>query len=642
MADSSRIDPSTTPAAAAVAQSRDGSGRARPGGGSEDGGHFRVGPRVVWAAATRPYDRGRDDPIYRPLRIYTLDPSASRLEGAIAVVNVPYEPVGAGPRGALFRVDPTDRGSGRRCLSVDLDARENLIRVGRSPSTTDPEFHQQMVYAVCSLVYAAFRRALGRDIAWAFDRRDSEDGRRRLVLYPHGGDMRNAYYDEAEGCIVFGYFEDIEGDGEAAVRRGRVFSSLSHDIVAHEVTHALLHGLRAHFSVPTGPDVLAFHEAFADLVALFQHFSYRPVVEAGIQSGGGDITRADLLVGLAQQFGRAVGRCGPLRRAIEANALDGTTLQYRIAGEEPHARGAVLVSAVFRAFATVFRRKAQRYIRLATQGSGIVTGALPAELQAILADEASKLADQFLTICIRAIDYCPPVDIEFGEFLRAVITADYELVPDDPHAYREAWINAFRDCGIYPSGVQTLSEDALLWRGPARAMPPIPALSFREMKFDGDPARPPEQRELVHQAEALGRFVSHPDWLEAFGLARPGDPRLGDDTVEPPIVESIRTSRRIGPDGQILFDLVAEIAQPRRVRSPSGDFTFLGGATLILDPKGNIRYVIAKDVRAARRLANQRRFLDGTVGRRLWTRDAAGRSPARRLFCLCHEAAETT
>ncbi|NJM41475.1 MAG: N-6 DNA methylase, partial [Anaerolineae bacterium] len=35
-------------------------------------------------------------------------------------------------------------------------------------------------------------------------------------------------------------------------------------------------------------------------------------------------------------------------------------------------------------------------------------------LQAVLADKASQLARQFLTICIRAIDYCPPIDLEFG------------------------------------------------------------------------------------------------------------------------------------------------------------------------------------------------------------------------------------
>jgi len=47
-------------------------------------------------------------------------------------------------------------------------------------------------------------------------------------------------------------------------------------------------------------------------------------------------------------------------------------------------------------------------------------------------------------MCIRALDYCPPVDITFGDYLRALITADVDLVPGDEHHYRVAIIEAFR------------------------------------------------------------------------------------------------------------------------------------------------------------------------------------------------------
>ena len=42
-----------------------------------------------------------------------------------------------------------------------------------------------------------------------------------------------------------------------------------------------------------------------------------------------------------------------------------------------------------------------------------------------LAETATKTATHFLNICIRSLDYCPPVDILFGDFLRAMVTADY-------------------------------------------------------------------------------------------------------------------------------------------------------------------------------------------------------------------------
>ena len=40
------------------------------------------------------------------------------------------------------------------------------------------------------------------------------------------------------------------------------------------MTHAVLDGMHVYFTEPTNPDVYAFHEAFADIVALLQHFTY--------------------------------------------------------------------------------------------------------------------------------------------------------------------------------------------------------------------------------------------------------------------------------------------------------------------------------------------------------------------------------
>ena len=48
-------------------------------------------------------------------------------------------------------------------------------------------------------------------------------------------------------------------------------------------------------------------------------------------------------------------------------------------------------------------------------------------------------------MCIRALDYCPPVNLEFGDYLRAIITADRDLIRDDNSGYRVAFIDAFRE-----------------------------------------------------------------------------------------------------------------------------------------------------------------------------------------------------
>lgn len=640
MADLPDPRPASTPAAAsAVAQSRVGAGggegevaapRLYPGPDA----WFEVGPGVRRGAVGLPYERQPGDPLYRPLRIYTLDPAASRAEGAVAVVNVPYEPLEPGPVGAMFRVDPRDADTGEAYRAVDLEDPAVLIGSGRTPSPSDPRFHQQMVYAVCSLVYAAFRSALGRHVAWGVDPAPGEE-RARLVLRPHGGVQRNAWYDPARGELRFGYFRAA---GEVAGRNvpgGPVFTALSHDVVAHEVTHALLHGLRASFDRPTGPDVLGFHEGFADLVAIFQHFSYPEVVRAAIRASRGRMGQAALLLDLARQFGHTTGSERPLRTAVEVDGGTGELVPrvYR-PDLEAHEMGAVLVSAVFDAFVTVFRRKTERYVRLATGGTGVLpAGEIPADLQAVLADEASQLASQFLAVCIRAVDYCPPVDLHLGEYLRAVVTADLELVPDDPWGYREAWIDAFARHRIYPPQVRSLAEDELRWKAPEEQVPPVEALSFRLLRFEGDPGRAADPEELERQAHELGELACrHPG---AFGLARPGDRGLEGDEVDLPRVESIRSCRRVGPDGQVVFDLVAEVTQRRRVRGDGGAFDYHGGATVVLGPRGEVRYVIAKNVLNRERLARQREFLRG-AGSRFWEEAGGERRPGKDRFLLLH------
>lgn len=252
-------------------------------------------------------------------------------------------------------------------------------------------------------------------------------------------------------------------------------------------------------------------------------------------------------------------------------------------------------------FGTVFRRRAAAYRRLARHAP---PGSTNPELAEVFAQEASKLAQQFLSICVRAIDYCPPVDLRLGEFLRAMVTADYDLVPDDPLAYREALIDAFARRGVYPDDVQALSEDALLWRPPQLHLPPINALHFANLRFAGDPGRAADAGELRRQAEALGAYVMRSGIAHEFGCALPGDTDLLGDRVEPAEVCSVRSLRRIGPDKAVGFDLVAEIVQRRWLSVPGRSAVeFLGGATAIIGADGQFRYVVRKSVTDPKRAA---------------------------------------
>ena len=112
----------------------------------------------------------------------------------------------------------------------------------------------------------------------------------RLRIYPHALREANAYYDPSKIALLFGYFQAADTSG-SVTRGSGVFGVVSHDIVAHETTHALLDGLHPRYSERTNVDMAAFHEAFADIVALFQHFAMPESLIRQIRQAQGDTNR---------------------------------------------------------------------------------------------------------------------------------------------------------------------------------------------------------------------------------------------------------------------------------------------------------------------------------------------------------------
>jgi hypothetical protein len=578
------------------------------------------------------------NPPFRRLRGFTLDPSLStELDTApISQVTfrVPWEKLEPGPVGEYLEVIDVDPGSDCFYESVHLDDPVLLAQDGLAPSEGTPQFHQQMVYAVASLTIHNFEAALGRRALWrpgpSADSNNPKDDSafiQRLRVYPHALRERNAYYSPQKIALLFGYFkasDDAPGDH---MPDEMVFSCLSHDIVAHETTHALLDGMNRSYLSPTNPDVHSFHEAFADLVALFQHFTFPEILRHQITSTRGDIQSQENLLGqLASQFGRGIGLRGALRDAIgkmedgkwkphvpDPQEYDSTT--------EPHARGAILVAAVFDAFLSIYKRRTDDLLRLSTGGTGVLRpGAIHPDLVNRLAQEAAKSAHHVLTMCVRAIDYCPPVDITFGEFLRAIITADVDLIPDDDLNYRVAFIQAFRKRGIYPRDVRVLSVESLLWRGPnSDEVRPSVNLqhTLARLRSFADSNMYTGSRERAFHFERAFRRNIHA-WLRAdFANSSQGQmdaAYLGIDPHELFEVRSARIAYRISPDGemipQFLVTLLQEKEVPMDANDPNGrKMMFEGGCTVVANLRtSRLQYCIRKNTNSATRLERQQQF----------------------------------
>jgi hypothetical protein len=84
-------------------------------------------------------------------------------------------------------------------VPVDLNNAHLLAQNGLQPSEANPQFHQQMVYAVAMRTIARFERALARRALWAEHVVRGEDKEfvsadfvQRLRIYPHALREENA------------------------------------------------------------------------------------------------------------------------------------------------------------------------------------------------------------------------------------------------------------------------------------------------------------------------------------------------------------------------------------------------------------------------------------------------------------------
>lgn len=474
----------------------------------------------------------------------------------------------------------------------------------------DRRFHAQNVYAIAARTLATFESALGRRVPWSF-------GSHQLYLVPHAFEEGNAFYSDDDQAILFGHFGPVGNE---------IYTCLSHDIIAHETTHAVLDGLRSRFDVPALPDQAAFHEAFADIVALLSVFSMPEVVVRLIsERKGGTLRKEDVdperlrtlsLVKVAEELSDLVHRerGSGLRNSTE---LEPTEAWMDITSNEwvePHRRGEVLVAVVMRALIEIWRERLEGLIQ---------EDKLDRDRAA---EEGSKAAEHLLSMMIRAIDYCPPVDFEFADFLDALLLSDLEIVPDDPHDYRGTVKESFEAFGIHPR----------IWP-PEASRVPADAYTYRGFNYVA----------LRSETEEVFRFV----WENAEVLEIDRSYYLKMEDVLPVV--------RVGPDGVVVSESVADYVQ--QLESTLGDLRRLapeafaplaalpeetpvkvwGGGSIIFDQFGRVKHHMRKPLDDWTRQSRRLQYL---VGKRM--HDKFGRygftlgTAAGMRFALAHRPDE--
>lgn len=523
-------------------------------------------------------------------RVIALDPSVCGAGGKVltAKIEIPNEELAPGPRG--YRVQVIDYDASNRILYRPRPYRpSDLLKIPKH-AEKDRAFQARNVYAIAMRVLARFEQALGRRVRWSFPGH-------QLTIAPHAFLDLNAFYSKADRAIFFGYYP---GDS------GMVFTCLSHEVVAHETTHALVDGLRDGYLRASSPDQAAFHEGFADIVALFSVLSLREVVSAGLDletAWNKDLVKVSVLtdtalkqgvlLGLAKQVGEAMyGTHGiALRRSIELPVS--AKLAESEEFQEPHRRGELLVAAVLGAFLKVWKTRIDLYGKL-QRGKVSRVGVV---------DAAVETAEHLLTMAIRALDYCPPTDLLFGDFLSAMLTADYEMHPDDSrYKYRRALREAFSAFGFQPGSEAQQPAEPGLWGGPRSK-----ELWYGRTHFES----------MQHDKDEIFRFL----WENRTAL------KVDENAYTR--VEDVLPCYRITSDGFLLHETVAVYSQQvrmqaRKLRSfglkkPRGmpedmDLTIYGGGTLILDESGRLKYHVRNRIRNAERQNPRLEYLWNTGG----------------------------
>ena len=539
-------------------------------------------------------------PYNRKLTVIAQDPSI-RSKGKIltADLEVPAEVLLAGPTGYRVKVIDYDASSNALYAPAEIDmGKETSYEDPYSPKAKrfkdkpshvfndalleDPRFHAQNAYGIVMRTLARFEFALGRRVAWG-------SPGHQLHIAPHAFAEANAFYSRTDRAIFFGYFTGHSGR--------TIYTALAHDVVAHETTHALLDGLRSRYMEPSSPDQAAFHEGFADIVALLSIFSLKDVVGTLIDlgTGGGKLIaekhldrnhiKGSALLGLADQMGQELSgiRGEALRRS--ASLPKGKAYMDMPEYQEPHTRGELLVAAVMNAFVDIWLSRLEK---IGTLARGMKD-------RSLVVEQGAMVADHLLTMCIRALDYCPPTDISFSDYLSALLTIDREVVPDDSkYGYRYWLLKNFTDYGIKPADK---SDKDGTWKRCDEE------LVYSRSHFDS----------MLRDKEEVARFL----WENSTAL------KLNPDAYIQ--VESVRPSSRIGPDGFILRETVAEYVQIITLTAAELEKTFgikvpqgmpadvrvtaYGGGALIFNEYGQLKYQIPNRIEDAERQIARLRYL---------------------------------
>jgi hypothetical protein len=512
-----------------------------------------------------------------PCKIYVQDPSIQARKVGLEEIWVRWEPsLGDGPTSSRLAVVDYDGDTGvlRPPAQWKADDFVFLTSDGKPVSegieSRSPQSLQVNAWATVQWVLEYYEdpAILGRPIPWGFEGN-------RLMIVPQAGFLNNAFYERRSKSLKLYYFGDPQNPR---------YACLSHDILTHETGHALLDGIRPYFLENSSWETAAFHEFIGDLTAIlsaFRNNDFRGFLRENFST---DLKRADLLAGVAEEFGNYVENRPFLRTALNLMKY-GEAVEKRNA----HLSSQMLTGAVF----DLLVRIADQYLTPERQAER--------DGPATAGDALWWSAQRIGRVTLQPLDLLPPVDVRFIDYARALLRNDEISDPEDRYGYRDLILQVFHDRELCP---HKLEECKLKPAGCALHLPEPPRL-----KVFHDPA-------VAARSRTAAYHLIH-DNREVFEISPAQDF----------VISDVYDSRKFGPaverlPRQIVIEYVwkedVKLEEERFGRLKGETVQLLCGGTVVFDELGNLLWWTSKPGRGSkgRRRKNSQGELEEDLARR--------------------------
>jgi len=458
--------------------------------------------------------------------------------------------IGTGPTSSRIAVIDYNGALDRVFKGAELHHDKTRFKTGRRPLERDFHFHQVNAWAIIHKTLALLENpdVLGRRIPWAF-----EWG--RLKVLPHAGYWENAYYDRGTGALHFFYFE-----GRCSGRP--VFTCLSHDIVTHELGHAVLDGLKPYYNEVTSAATGGFHEYFGDAIALTAALDHRKVIVEVAGRQDQVLSTTSLIANIGQQFGQGLAaEYGSIADAYLRTAQNNKTMDDLVGVYEEHDYSEVMTGAYYDLLENVYTHLIEQ--KDSRKGNDRVAALY----------NAARVVRRMM---LRAVDYCPPVDVRYFDYAQAVFRADKMAYPIDAEEYRNMWAGVAK-------GRKIIRESGELDPKPA-----IHNSDLRNLDIDNLAASTTDAYDFIDSNRGV------------LGLSPTADFR---------VINLYRTKKISSDDYRVPQEIIIEFVWASEIKLTGRDFGPLRngflplwcGGTLVFNREGNLLHYTVKQDDDARR-----------------------------------------